>query len=290
MSKDLPGWNLDEDDVIVPGRYAKKLLGGGNRYEAYLAWDEELYSLVVIKMLRPDSVESNSARRGLKAEADMLQQLVHPVLMRGFDAVLEGDRPHLVLEFLEGPRLSSLMRRHGKLEIEQLVPLGVQVAAALHYMAGRGFVHLDVKPQNIIMGAPPRLIDLSVARSVDRAAKLDSPVGTDAYMAPEQADLGSAVIGPPADVWGIGVTLFEAASGYHPFPRGHEADRWPQIANDPLPVGEKLPVPFKEIVLAAMDKVPENRPTAAHFAEGLEPVLAVLPTRPRLGRLKPRLR
>jgi serine/threonine protein kinase len=290
MSKDLPGWNLNEDDAIVPGRVAKKLLGGGNRYEAYLAWDDELYSLVVVKMLRPDSVENARALRGLRAEAGMLRELVHPVLVRGFDAVLEGPRPHLVLEFLEGPRLSTLMRRHGKLEIEQLVPLGVQISAALHFMARRHYVHLDVKPQNIIMGAPPRLIDLSVARSVERAAQLDTEVGTDAYMAPEQASPGSAVIGPPADVWGIGVTLFEAASGYHPFPQGREDNRWPQIENDPLPIAEDLPYTFKDIVLSAMDRSPENRPSAAELAEGLEPVLAALPTRPRIGRLKPRLR
>jgi eukaryotic-like serine/threonine-protein kinase len=220
----------------------------------------------------------------------MLHHLVHPVLMRGFDAVLDGNRPHLVLEFLEGPRLSTLIRRHGKLEIEQLVPLGVQVAAALHYMARRGYVHLDVKPQNIIMGAPPRLIDLSVARSFERAARLDTQVGTDGYMAPEQAAPGSTLIGPPADVWGLGVTLFEAASGYHPFPRRNEDDRWPQVEVDPLPIADDLPLPFKEIVSATLEREPEKRPSAAELAEGLEPVLAALPTRPRLGRLKPRLR
>jgi serine/threonine protein kinase len=119
---------------------------------------------------------------------------------------------------------------------------------------------------------------------------LDTQVGTDRYMAPEQAAPGSVVIGSPSDVWGIGVTLFEAASGYHPFPQVREEERWPQIENDPLPIAEDLPYPFKEVVLSAIEKSPANRPSAAELAEGLEPVLAALPTRPRLGRLKPTLR
>jgi serine/threonine protein kinase len=285
----LPGWNLEEDDEIVPGRLAKKHLGGGSRYEAYLAWDDALYSLVVVKMLRPHKVDSESSLRGLAAEAEMLDALKHPSLLRSFDAVLDGDRPHLVLEFLEGPRLSSLLRRHGALSIEQLVPLGVQVCSAIHYMHGRGYVHLDIKPQNIIMGGPPRLIDLSVARTIAEAATLTAQVGTDAYMAPEQCDPDSGA-GPPADVWGIGVTLFEAANGYHPFPQAHDEERFPQLERDPLPMREDTPPLLQEVIAATMQRSPDERPTATELAEGLEPILAALPTRPRIGRLKPKIR
>ena len=88
-------------------------------------------------------------------------------------------------------------------------------------MERRGFVHLDVKPDNIIMGIPPRLIDLCIARSLERAGRTRGPIGTDAYMAPEQcgADGWKATIGAPADVWGLGATLYHAASGRRPFPR-----------------------------------------------------------------------
>ena len=104
----------------------------------------------------------------------------HPVLLRSFDAVLDGLRPHLVLEHLEGPRLSKLLvREYGPLPPEQLLPLALQLSSALHYLHQEGFVHLDVKPGNIIMGAPPRLIDMSVARSVASAGTLERVVGTD---------------------------------------------------------------------------------------------------------------
>src|SRR5680860_475111 len=97
-------WGFEESDEIAPGLHALRMLGGGARYEAFLAWKEDLHCLVVAKVLRPKSVTSNSALGGLDREARLLEHLQHPGLLRCFDAVLDGARPHLVLEFLEGPR------------------------------------------------------------------------------------------------------------------------------------------------------------------------------------------
>ena len=141
---------------------------------------------MVAKLLRPDQVEDAGALRELRCEADALAALAHPVLVRGFDAVVDGPHPHLLIELLEGPTLRELIEQGDTLALEQLLPLAMHTAAALHYMAGEGWVHLDVKPANIVMGAPPRLIDLSVARTVARARRLRRAIGTDAYMAPEQ--------------------------------------------------------------------------------------------------------
>ncbi len=177
-------WGLAEGDEIVRGRSAVRLLGGGERYETYLAWDERLLSLVVVKLVRPNLVGDEHALRGLAAEAELLERLRHPVIVRGFGAVLEGRRPHVVLEHLEGPRLSTLIRKQGALEPEQLLPLALQLCSALHYLAAEGLVHLDVKPTNVIMGAPARLIDLSIVRTVAELERVDHRIGTDSYMAP----------------------------------------------------------------------------------------------------------
>src|SRR5687768_6924958 len=116
-------WAFEEGAEIAPRTSALRLLGGGRRYEAYLAWDERLFALVVAKILRPDQVENLRARDELAREAMALETLQHPVLPRCFDRVLEGDRPHLALEFLDGPRLSTLIRRYGPLALEQVLPL-----------------------------------------------------------------------------------------------------------------------------------------------------------------------
>ena len=205
-------WEFREEDEIVPGLTALTLLGGGLRYEAYLAWHERLRSLVVAKVVRPDLVEDEATLAGLQREIELLERLNHPIVVRSFGGEAGGARPHVVLEHLEGPRLSSLQRKHGPLLMEQLVALAIEISSALHYLAGEGLVHLDVKPSNIIMGGPPRLIDLSVARTLEQCARLRSPVGTKAYMAPEQAAVPSELLGPPADIWGLGATLYEAVS------------------------------------------------------------------------------
>src|SRR5205807_188553 len=142
----------------------------------------------VAKLIRPARAEDPDAIAELTQEADALARLDHPVILRSFGAVLEPPRPHLVLEHLEGPHLRSLVLRYGAQPPEQLLPLALHLCSALHYLGNQRMVHLDVKSRNVIMGAAPRLIDFSIARSVGDAAGLDVPVGTPAYMAPEQCD------------------------------------------------------------------------------------------------------
>ena len=284
-------WGFREGDEIVPGRYAVELLGGGRRYEAYLAWDDELHALVTVKALRPNLVGDPVGQGAIAREAAALRALQHPALVRCFAAEVEGDCPHLVLEFLDGPRLSTLIRKYGVI-VEQLLPLALELCSALHYVEVRGYVHLDVKPKNVIMSAPPRLIDLSVATPLADVGKLASPTGTDAYMAPEQClSARFAEIGPAADVWGLGVTLYEAISRSLPFPEGDEEaqtpeGRYPQLASAPRPFSRDVPVPIAELILACLDKRPQDRPTALQIADEIEPWAARLP-QARLGLFRP---
>lgn len=294
--QDPTRWDLDEGDEIVPGRYALKRLGGGYDYEAYLAWDDRLYSLVVAKCLRPHLVENAKARSAMEREADHLLSLNHPVVVRGFDAVLDGPRPHLVMEHLEGPNLASLLKRYGPLQLEQLLPLTLQICAAVHYLGAEEIVHLDIKPRNIIMGAPPRLIDLSVARTFKRAAKITGHIGTDAYMAPEQCDPSRATIGHGADIWGLAATLYHAVTGAVPFPRpdyDKERDsedpslRWPQLHRTAEPLPREIPEPLRAIIHRCLEQHPSDRPEVADIVGAIEPLVIALPTRPVLRRARP---
>jgi serine/threonine protein kinase len=284
--RERPTWGLEPGEAIGPGRTVLRRLGGGSRYEVFLVWDEHRLAVLVAKVLRPDQATEAAALRDLAREADALASLAHPVIVRGFDAVLADRFPHLLIEHLEGPTLKDLLLVGDAPALEQLLPLVLHLAAALHYMAGEGWVHLDVKPENVVMGAPPRLIDLSVARTAARASRLAGPTGTDAYMAPEQAAAGSGgePVGPAADVWGLGATLHHALAGAPPFPRPADAARsadrearFPQLVGAPLPLPRRTPRALADVVAACLSRRPADRPAAAEVAAALEPLVAALP-------------
>ncbi len=284
-------WGFAEGDEIAPGRHAVRLLGGGRRYEAYLVWDDALHALAVAKVVRPGEVADDRTLAGMAGEAEALSSLAHPSLVRSFDAELAGDRPHLLLELLDGLRLSTLERRYG-IVVEQLLPLALQLCSALHYMHGQEWAHLDVKPRNIIMSSTPKLIDLSVAQRLEDARRTHSPIGTDTYMSPEQCDPARfGEIGPASDSWGLGVTLYEALAGELPFAVGDAgaetlAERYPQVAGSPEPLDDDVLSPLRDAVHACLEDDPSRRPLPAEVAEELEPLVALLPL-PRLGRFRP---
>ena len=285
MAEDRESWGFEEGDEIAPGRTVLKPIGGGTAYEVLLVWDDRLFSIMVAKVVRPNRLEDSGTMRGLRREAEALRSLAHPCLIRGFDAVLDPPYPHVLIEHLEGPTLRRLIKRHGPLPQEQLLPLALHVASVLHYLAEEEMVHLDVKPDNIVMGVPPRLIDLSVARPFERARRIEGAVGTDPYMAPEQCGPpeSRSAVGGITDVWGLGATLYHAVTGHVPFPRNGD-ERFPQLTDDPQPLPDDLPEALQELLLAMLRKDPSERPSAREAALALEPLVAGLPKLVRLGR------
>jgi serine/threonine protein kinase len=294
-----PRWGFADGAEIAPGRHVLRRLGGGSRYEVFLAWDETLFALTVAKVLRPDQAGDPRALRELRREAELVERLAHPRLVRGFGAVLEGPHPHLLLEHVEGPTLHRVVAREGPLPMAQLLPLALHVLAVLQYLAARDVVHLDLKPGNVVMSGPPRVIDLSIARPVSAARTLRAGIGTDAYMAPEQCAPGrtAGAVGTATDVWGAGATLYHAASGRVPFPRPRGAEssadaevRFPQLRTRPEPLPPTVPPVFVATVARMLAHDPADRPSAREAAEALEPLVSAVPDRlvaTRRGRLVP---
>lgn len=282
MSESPHSWHLDEGDRITPELTVLRRLGGGYAYEVFLAFDEITYVAVVVKVVRPDQVGDEHTLRGLRREVEALALVNHPVVVKGLRYDLEHERPHVVLQHIEGPRLSSLIRRHGRLQEQQYLPLAIEVAAALHYLRGVDLLHLDIKPSNVIMAAPARLIDLSIARTPELAAR-GKQLGTDYYMSPEQADPGTH--GAPtfaSDVWGLGATLFHAVAGYRAFDTGSEdaeelAGRYPQLVDEPYDLPDQVPGPVREVIAASLHQDPGKRPLPSEIVDAFEPVLAGLP-------------
>jgi eukaryotic-like serine/threonine-protein kinase len=273
-------WAFASGDEIVPGRTMQAFLGGGERYEAYVAWNHRLMTPTVIKILRPNVVDDERARRSMAKEGELLASLQHPGLTRLFDMDAVGVRPFIEIEYVEGPRLSTLIRRHGRLNPEQAFPLGRQLASTLHFLHAEGILHLDVKPSNIIMGPTPRLIDLSVARRIERAHRINGYVGTDAYMSPEQADPELwPTIGPKADTWGLAATLYYAVAKRIPHSRGrHEevgAARFPQLVESPAPLDPLRHSPgLVDLIMDGLRRSPDERPTVAELFDRLDELAA----------------
>ena len=235
-------WGLDEGDEITPELTAMRLLGGGSAFEAYLAFDEITFSPVVVKLLRPHLVDDEVSLAALDREARALDVAHHPVVVRGLRVELDGARPHLVLENADGPRLSTLIRRHGRLSEQQYLPLAIDIASALHFFRHVDVCHLDIKPSNVIMGAPARLIDLSVARPVGEGGRAhrrrSAPTST--WRPSSARPASTRVPGYASDVFGLGATLFHAIAGFRPFAEGDLdapdlRDRYPQLVEEPLP-------------------------------------------------------
>lgn len=291
-STPVESWDAAAGDELIPRCWVQSKLGGGYAYEAYACFDERLLASVVVKVVRPHLVDDVHTLRTLERETTILGRLNHPVIVRGLHADLGGSHPYLAMERVPGPRLSSLLRKYGPLSIEQFLPLGMQIASALHYLHESGMVHLDVKPSNIIMDSTPRLIDFSIARNFDDASSLDHVVGTDQYLAPEQADPGGKfTVGPASDVWALGVTLIHALTGVRPFaenrvPESEIAnERWPQLIAETPTHLPGIPDDVAAIVLRCLERDPGLRPTPAQIFEAFDPWAEALP-RPRLTHLR----
>lgn len=290
---DRPTEPLTEGDEIAPGRTIVRLLGTSRVHEVYAAWDETILGVVAVKSLRATHAEDPRARRSLATEAKLLGRLRHPSFPRCFDARLDAERPHLAIELVEGPRLSTLIAGQRRLGVEQAVPLVLQLASAIHYLATAQVVHLDVKPRNVLMAPPPRLIDLSIARTIEVACSTEGAVGTDRYMAPEQTGTGLAEeIGHATDVWGLGVTMHESLAGDRPFPDGDPnatgAARFPQLVRDPAPLPRDVPPLLASLIRAAPERSPGDRPTAAEIVRELDPLTEAIPPQPILGKVRVR--
>lgn len=281
-----PSWNFRPGDSIASGRTVVEKLGGGRDVEVFLVWDEHLFALAVAKVLRPHKAENPKALAHLEREGALALRLKHPCLGRAFDARLEGPRPHLLLEYVEGPTVRRLVRRYGPLAQEQWLPFIANLAAVLQYLANEEVVHLDIKPSNIVIGLGPKLVDLGIARPLQDAAKLRDAIGTDSWMAPEQCDPQAGEgVGLAADVWGLGATLHFALSGETPFPRRLPGGPYPQLQQSPKPLPPIVPAPVRELVARMLARRPADRPLPHEIAEALEPLLA--PRRRRSLRLQP---
>lgn len=286
-------WDLEVGDEITPDLEVVEVLGGGSQNEVVLAYDRRRLDLVVVKLLRPDRRDDDGLR-ALRAEADLLDRVRHAIFPRLLECEDDHERPHFVMEHVEGPRLSRLVRKYGPLAYEQSLPLGVELAGALHYLHGQELVHLDIKPGNLVVSGNVRVVDLGVARTFEDAALIRrGRVGTVSWMSPEQHHPGWQRVGPWSDVWAWGAVMTWAVSGSWPFRelrKRHGGDTWVLEPQDIelIELPRRLPAAMAEPIRAALAWEPKERPTPAELAAALEPMVDELSAKRVLGRPRPR--
>ena len=177
----------------------------------------------------------------------------------------------LILETIGGETVEhmaeSAARRMASADVAHL---GVHLCSAIGYLHGHGYLHLDLKPSNVIVqGGQARVIDLSLSR---RPGPVPRGLGSPPYLSPEQARGGRAT--PATDVWGIGATLYEAATGKRPFP-GAGPKLYPQRERraPSLRESRRAPAGFVALVDACLSPEPADRPSVAALADGLDAVV-----------------
>ncbi|WP_406180293.1 serine/threonine-protein kinase [Streptomyces sp. NBC_01006] len=250
--------------------------------DLYDAWSEERDCRCVVKVLRPDQRDDARLAERLVREGRWLQSFTHPHLVRAYETFASPE-PLVVLETLTGETLDHLIDRlPRRAAAEDVAVLGVQLCSALHYLHGQGLLHLDLKPANVVVeGARAKVLDLSVAHAPGIAP---AGVGTFGYMSPEQARGGA--LSAAADVWGIGVTLYELATGDVPFDIGDTvdgstttdgaaADWYPQLEEPAPPVRahRRLPPALAAAIDGCLRPDPADRPSVSELSAALDTTL-----------------
>ncbi|MCG7207824.1 serine/threonine-protein kinase [Streptomyces arenae] len=250
----------------VPGYEVLAHLTRTGWLDVHDAWSRERYCRCVIKVVRPDRRDERALAARLLREGRWLREFSHPHLVRGYE-VFGSPEPLVVLETLTGETLSHLLHRlRRRPAAADVALLGVQLCSAVHYLHGRGLLHLDLKPANVVVDrGHAKVFDLSVAR---RPGPAPAGLGTRGYRAPEQARGGTLTAA--TDVWGIGVTLFEAACRAGPFGDGGAVA---EHRAPPLSSRRRLPRALAAAVDGCLREDPAARPTVAGLAAALEAAL-----------------
>jgi len=245
------------DELTVLG-----VLDKGGEEPVYIVWHHGAWCYLACKVFR----SSRSAKR----EADYLSAMAHPNIVRFFGL---SKPANLLTELLDGPVLSQMIREHPKrrLSVSDAMRVAIHVGGALDYMHSKGVLHLDVKPHNVIVafGGRPVLYDFGSARPVGAPRPSDIS-GTDPYIAPEECLRESVT--SAADVFGLGVTLYEMLTGEVPFREGNGTARFSQTKEAPIPVRRHrpgVPASLDDVVLSCLARDPQSRPRIADLLPSL---------------------
>ncbi len=264
--------------TIFGGRYRLvELLGQGGMATIFRALDTQLGREVAIKLLRPQYLSDPDFSSRFRQEAQNAASLSHPNVVTVYDYGEDPQGPFIVMEYVDGEDLASILRRNGTLPPTQATRIAAAVARALAASHARGIVHRDVKPGNVLIGRDGRVkvVDFGIARAIAEAQMTmpGTTLGSVHYFSPEQAR------GEPAtnesDIFSLGIVLYEMLTGSRPWEGDSAAGvalaRLSGPVPDPALVRGSIPPDLAAITRKALARLPSDRfASAAAMADALE--------------------
>jgi serine/threonine-protein kinase len=249
---------------VVGGRYRlDRLIASGGMAQVWEATDEVLARRVAVKLLHPHLSADASFVERFRREAVAAARLSHPSIVSIYDTCGDEECEAIVMELVRGATLRQLLDERKWLEPDQAVAIVAEVADALETAHRGGVVHRDVKPANILLSNDGRVLvaDFGIAKAGSDLTTTNTTLGTAKYLAPEQVE-GRTVDGR-ADVYALGVVLYETLCGRPPFAADTEAAtalaRLHQEPMRPRNVRAGVPKPLEDVVLKAMARHPDDR-------------------------------
>jgi len=280
---------MHEATVLLNRYRLERLLGRGGMADVYLAFDLRRQAHIAVKVLREDLAEDPDFVRRFQREAEALARLDHPYIVRFYSFERQATTAFIAMDYVPGTTLRGrLTETHGPLPLDEVTGIVRQVGAALQYAHNQGFLHRDIKPGNIMLreDGTALLSDFGIARAAETATMTSGPLGTPAYMSPEQI-LGRD-LDPRTDIYSLGVVMFEMATGRRPYSGetgtgSSTADRvrdahLHQQAPDPRSYNRSLPDATAQVISRALAKDPAHRwSSAAALVAAWERALGMAP-------------
>jgi len=257
---------MDESKNLNNRYQLMEALGKGGVAVVYRALDLMLERLVAVKVLREDYSRDPAFQARFRQEAKAAANLSHPNIVTVHDFGLDHGQLFLVMEYVPGTDLKTLIKERGRFTPEEAVPLLIQACAGIGYAHRAGLVHCDVKPQNMLVTPDMRLkvADFGIARAlatIHPDEQSDVVWGSPQYFAPEQAS--GAAPAPASDVYSLGIIMYEMLTGSLPF-RTTSSDELARqhLEEEPPPLSEMLPdvsPTLEQILTKVLSKEPSQR-------------------------------
>ncbi|WP_017595403.1 serine/threonine-protein kinase [Nocardiopsis potens] len=252
---------------LLSGRYQlDEQIGSGGMGTVWRATDTILNRPVAVKLLHPAQMAEPTARERFRTEGRITAGLSHPGIAQVYDYGEQGDRAFLIMELVLGETLSSILKRNDGLEPGATLDILAQSAAALASAHGRGVVHRDIKPGNLMVtdDGTVKLTDFGIARGEHSVTLTQTGMvmGTAQYISPEQASGRPATYA--SDIYALGVVAYECLAGQPPFTADSPiALALAHTREPPPPLPDSLPPQLVELVETMLAKAPDDRPESA---------------------------